>query len=128
MTKTITTVYVDADVLAQIKDLRINISQFVEAAFVAEIERRKGTSDAEKEVLEEVFKQQEKAVELMKKAQELEEVCASEDRELWNETYKILKEANKLPPINTPERVFVRVELFGELKAKKDAETKELIQ
>lgn len=117
----------DYDIWQKANELRLNVSQCAENAIVEEIKRRTGNKEEEKQVVEELLEQRRLAEETMQQARAIEWNCQQEDRELWNETYNILKEQKALPPINTPERINKRFKLYQELKAKKNAETKELL-
>ena len=127
MPKIVRNITLDYDIWQKAKELRLNIPQCAENAIVEEIKKRAGNKEEEKEIVEELLEQRRLAEEKMQEARAIEYNCQQEDRELWNQTFLILKEQKTLPPENTPERIYKRFALYQELKAKKDAETKELL-
>ena len=124
MTKIQRMVTIDYKVWEKARELNLNVSAVCEEALFKEVNKAKlSPFEQKKKVVNEAWEAQGKqvqeaqAVSEMKWAKEKEKECIAVNRDLWNETYRILKDRGTLPLPNNPvARVKVRAELFEVLR------------
>ena len=108
------------------KKLNLNVSGVCEDALAAKVQELQPTDDKTdfKEHQEKyvdawdsqgIVKAQKQRGEVEKWARETEDKCIHENRELWNQAYRILRDKNELP-IDSVERVRKKEAMFEELK------------
>jgi len=142
MTKIVRSISIEYAIWENAKKLGLNLSKIAEDAIMDTIKTKQPSEfeeiDTNAWLASADMAIQNQAVEVIRAARETEKKCVEESRELWNETYQILKEQKVLPE-SVIARVKMRAGLFeqlkreravadaGRLKKQKEAEAKEMM-